>query len=377
MLSKLLHPLGSDLKNEFIPDKPRITYHDFMKKKIHLNTCKIPELKGILKSYKLKLSGSKSELIQRIENYFIKCSQIILIQKIFRGYIVKLCFKLRGEAYKDRKKCVNDSDFYTLEPIHEIPYEYLFTFTAGKFTYGCNIISLIHLIKNKTLVKNPYNRENISIEVIQNILKLYNLIQILYGYPSDTPIINPKSLLAIHVNINDNQRIRESMMPSSIVTNVHSVISNEIYLERQNKLRTMREKPILMRIRELFMEIDQLGNYTDYEWFLNLERRDYIRLYRTLHDIWSFRGHLSREMKCLICIVDDPFHELHRERVYVSDATMEVIREMCLKIFEHMVYCGVDDEYRKIGTLHALSALTIVSTGARNALPWLYESLYG
>jgi hypothetical protein len=42
-----------------------------------------------------------------------------------------------------------------------------------------------------------------------------------------------------------------------------------------------------------------------------------------------------------------------------------------------MVYCGIDDEYRKIGTLHALTALTIVSNGARNSLPWLYESLYG
>jgi hypothetical protein len=233
------------------------------------------------------------------------------------------------------------------------------------------------LIKNKTLVKNPYNRENISIEVIQTIFKLYTLIKIIYGFPSDAPVINTNSLLAIHTNINDNQRIRETMIPTAIVTNTHSNISNEVFADRQSKLRTMRAKPLIQRVRELFMEIDQLGNYTQSEWFFNLERRDYIRLYRTLHDIWTFRGHLSREMKCLICIVDDPFHELHRERIYVNDATIEVIREMCLKIFEHMVYCGVDDEYRKIGTLHALSALTIVSSGARNSLPWLYESLYG
>ena len=377
MFSKHLYPLGHNCKNEFLPDNPSITYHDFIKKKIELKKFKIPELKVILKSHHMKISGSKQVLIDRLEDYFSKCSRIVLIQKTFRRYIVKLSLSLRGEGFKDRTKCVNDSDFYSLEPLYEIPHEYLFTFTSGKFTYGCNIISLLHLIKNKTLVKNPYNRENIAIEVIQDIFKLYGLIQILYGFPSDAPVINTKSLLAIHTNINDNQRIRESMTPSSIITNTHSVISNELFLERQNKLRTMRAKPILTRIRELFMEIDQLGNYTQYEWFLNLERRDYIRLYRTLHDIWSFRGHLSREMKCLICIVDDPFHELHRERVYLNDATMEVIREMCLKIFEHMVYCGVDDEYRKIGTLHALSALTIVSTGARNALSWLYESLYG
>jgi hypothetical protein len=43
---------------------------------------------------------------------------------------------------------------------------------------------------------------------------------------------------------------------------------------------------------------------------------------------------------------------------------------------ENMVYCGVDDEYRKIGALHVLTALTGVSIGARTSMPWLYEALY-
>jgi hypothetical protein len=125
------------------------------------------------------------------------------------------------------------------------------------------------------------------------------------------------------------------------------------------------------------MEIDQLGNYTNYEWFYNLETREYIRLYRTIYDIWTYRGHLSREMKYKICVVEDPFHEIHRgERIYLHNAPIDTIREICLKIFEHMVYCGIDEEHRKIGTLHALSALTSVSANARESMPWLYESLY-
>jgi len=385
MLSKLLHPIGHEYKNEFIikelikvETKEIINYNDFYKKNIVLKKYKLPQLKDTAKFYKLRISGSKLELINRITELFLKCSQVVKIQKTFRRHIVKQSFILRGEGFKDKTKCVNESDFYSLEPIHEIPFEYFFSFKIDKFIYGCNIVSLIHLIKNKTLVKNPYNRENIPIEVIQNIFKLYNLISILYGLPKEAPIINVPSLLAIHTNINDNQRIRDNMMSRNLVVpNSHPSVSNEIFTERQQKLRTMREKPIMVRIHELFIEIDQLGNYTQADWFLNLERRDYIKLYRTIHDIWAFRGHLSREMKCLICIVDDPFHEVQRERVYLHDASIEVIREICLKIFEHMVYCGVDEEYRKIGTLHALSALTIVSVGARNSLPWLYESLYG
>jgi len=40
-----------------------------------------------------------------------------------------------------------------------------------------------------------------------------------------------------------------------------------------------------------------------------------------------------------------------------------------------MVYCGIDDEYKRIGALHVLTSLTSVSIGARESLPWLYDSL--
>ena len=51
------------------------------------------------------------------------------------------------------------------------------------------------------------------------------------------------------------------------------------------------------------------------------------------------------------------------------------IKFACLIVMENMVYSGIDEDHRKIGTFHALSALTIVSSGARLAMPWLYESL--
>ena len=40
-----------------------------------------------------------------------------------------------------------------------------------------------------------------------------------------------------------------------------------------------------------------------------------------------------------------------------------------------MVYTGVDVEYKTLGALHVLSVLTIVNYSAREAMPWLYESL--
>jgi len=128
-------------------------------------------------------------------------------------------------------------------------------------------------------------------------------------------------------------------------------------------------------MNEIFMEIDQLGNYTQSQWFSSLDRREYIRLFRMLYEIWMYRGRLTREIKMYICILGDPFQAIYRERIVFHEVSIDVIRDLCLKVMEYMVYCGIDDEYRKIGALHVLTALTYVSLEARSSLPWLYETL--
>jgi hypothetical protein len=54
---------------------------------------------------------------------------------------------------------------------------------------------------------------------------------------------------------------------------------------------------------------------------------------------------------------------------------MTQIQGACLTVFENMVFQGIDEDHRRIGTFHALSGLTIVSEGARQAMPWLYDSV--
>ena len=153
------------------------------------------------------------------------------------------------------------------------------------------------------------------------------------------------------------------------------MVPNEIIESRRLTLLNIRMKSVPERIRELFMEIDHLGNYTQSIWFSSLDRRNYIRLFRMLYEIWSYRGQLTREIKYAICILEDPFLSIYREYNNFQEGSIELLREICLKVMECMVYCGIDDEYRKIGTLHVLTALTTVSYGARSSLPWLYETL--
>ena len=385
MLSKLQYiSCNEDIKNTFVKIKKKhkqyigisLFFNEYSTKNIVLKKYKLNELKQIAKSNKLRISGTKTIIIERIQEYFNKCIKCVKIQKMYRGFIVRQSFKLRGEECKNHELCVNTSDFYSMEPLNEIPIEYLFTFKSNdnKIIFGCNIFSFLQFIHNKTDIKNPYNREYISIDVIQRFLKLYNLVKIIFVIPEDIPEINTKSIMMIQNNQNNYNNQNRNIYRPALQNDI--VVSNEIIMDRRNKLINMRTKPLLLRIQELFIEIDQLGNYTNYQWFVNLERRDYIRLYRILYDIWTYRGHLSRDMKFKICIFEDPFHEMQRERLHFHDGSIDILRELCLKAFENMVYCGIDNEYRKIGTLHALSALTVVSINARNEMMWLYESLY-
>lgn len=360
MLSTL-KTFNSDYSNTFIREENKkiITYVEYIKNKDVLKKCKVSELKQIAKYYKLPVSGTKPILIQRIENLFSNSYFSIKIQKIFRGYIARQSFKLRGAGFFHRTICVNESDFYSLEPLNEIPVEYFFTFSCGKFVYGCNIISLVHLIKSKSVITNPYNREVLKIDVVNTVIQLYSLIRIIFGLPDDAP-----SMKAVEKK------------PVQIINTNPFLIAFTVLENRAQKIAAIRLKSLEERINELFMEIDQLGNYTQSIWFSQLERRHYIRLFRTLYDIWNFRGQLSREVKVNICVLYDPFSEINRERLNWYNEDSNVLKDICLKIMENMVYCGVDDEYRKIGALHVLTALTNVSLEARQAMPWLFDTLY-
>ena len=126
MLSLEVKP--EEYKNEFVETKetPQIlTYESFKKNRKVLSTYKVPQLKQIAKYYRLGVSATKPVLINRIHEYFNKYEKILCIQKIFRGSLVRRCFKLKGDGFRNRSLCVNENDFYSLEPLSEISFKYL------------------------------------------------------------------------------------------------------------------------------------------------------------------------------------------------------------------------------------------------------------
>ena len=88
----------------------------------------VSQLKRINKRYKLKVSGTKQELVFRIYNYLKYSYYAVRIQKTFRGHIRRKLNRAHGPALFDRSISHNKTDFLTMDDIVNIPYSDFFSF---------------------------------------------------------------------------------------------------------------------------------------------------------------------------------------------------------------------------------------------------------
>lgn len=353
MLSKLLYPYSEELENKFIKDCHKdnsfidtVFNYKIYKKDKNLKQFKLNQLKDIAKYHKIPTTFTKKILIDKLETYFQKSILCEKIQKVFRGSLVRQSIKLRGPALKNHSICVNDTDFITLEPLNEIGAINFFSYKIDQHVYGCNVYSLAEYIKKNGVKNQPYNRSPFPDEVLSDFFTLWSILKIIYKFQED--VIKNDSILFLQNNIRSPE--------------------NELIVQLQN----IRNKSIETRIQEVFIEIDQLGNYTNSRWFSSLSEEQFCLFYRQLFNIWTSL-HLNTRSR--IFILGHPFvRNNHNENI---PHDIEYIKEACLFVLENFVHGGIDIEYRKIGTLHALSALTVASLHARNSMYWLYESLFG
>lgn len=359
------------------------TYNDYLQNKIQLRKYRIIHLKTIAKKLKLHITGNKNVLVRRIENYYLRTKLVIILQKWFRGNMVRKSIELRGPAIKNRNLCVNNNDGYTLEPIDEIPLERFYSYKDNKdFIYGFDVILLLISYKKKGKMINPFSREMISMKHVNDILKLEKIIKLYFPYILD----NEENEILKNANrhqphLSSNQHHQYHILNQNIVPNRHirfiettGIVDeitnmNEID-ELRRKMIFIRTKPINQRTEELFIEIDLLGNYTNSYWFSGLTITQLIRFFDCLYDIWNFRAHLNLDTKRKICQLYDPFLNYRPNNINALS-----INDTCITVMENMIYCGIDIEYRKLGALHVLSALTVVSIPARISMNWLYEAI--
>jgi hypothetical protein len=219
-----------------------------------------------------------------------------------------------------------------LEDITDIPYNQFISYIdEEKNTWGFNILSLYNLfLKSEKGVLNPYTRNKISVNILTNINNVIKLSKCLKIY-CDTKLQD---------------------------------ISNDF----TNK------KKIEMRTLELFQKIDDLGNYTNMKWFLDLNRQQIVRFIREMADIWFYRAQITDQIRRNIC---PPMGILFRNinLNYISNLSYLQVQKLALNIMEQLVNNGITRDFKVMGSYYVLSALTLVHNEAAESLPWLYQSV--
>lgn len=401
--------------DEALQDMNQFTYQAFFKNPVDIRKFTIPQLKRIAAFQKLHVSGKKTVLIDRILTFYHANVCAMHIQKIMRGFFVKRSLQLRGAAVKDRQICVNQSDFYTLEPLEEIsPFEFFSYTDSSNFTYGFNILSLVSLLKRKGRgTVNPYNRAKIPETIIGDVIRLYWYVAILhkdvipeqdlndsymnqylepikltpflrgyyYGFPAKMRKLRPLVPRSLELTVSPQNTVLDASAAAHIegdaaATAVHNIDLQIMHMEQmRRKIQELGARPIQERATELFMEIDQLGYYTDNHWFTDLSTNQMFQYYYQLNDIWRYQGMLSMQMKHRLSPLADPFQNVHtiRRHAMHEQITHEDILTECLQAMELLIYTAFDVEDRKLGAMLVLMGLTRVSIPCRQAISWLYD----
>jgi hypothetical protein len=318
---------------------------------IHSKKTLVKTLKEMLKKYHLKVSGDKSLLIQRMDQYFrlsvyaIKIQRLVQkrlskkidaikkIQKLIRCYIYKTIVSLRGPAYLKRKLCTNENDFLTGDTMQEVEWNQFFSFTDNEgFVFGFDILAICALINKCERGKdvlNPYNRKPIAGEVIQKLWRLVKLCNMTKMY---------------------------------VTTNIRKP--------------SAQPKSIQSRVTDIFMCFDSLG-YTNPNWFFELNNHMLCRFLRELSDIFFYRSQCSVEMRRQICPPSgDPFRNF--TQILYGEPNMynmDMLRNVVVTIMENMIFRALNDDAKMMGCSYVLCSFTLVNNNAAIALPWLYHSV--
>ena len=289
----------------------------------------VSQLKMMARYYKQKGSGNKGQLVGRIYNYLKYSNYAIVLQKLFRGHLRRKYNRLQGSATINRK-CVNTTDFLSLNDINKIPYAEFFSFKDNGQMFGFSAKSLHNLILKNETPTNPYTREKIPQNTLNNFNKFLKYSKLLKEN--------------ITIKLDDN-------------------------LENMSLTKRVSLKAI-----NIFYKIDTFGHVTNAHWFLDLNKDHSIRLLRELTDIWEYRAQLSQVIKRSICPPHgNPFMGINVNHLITQNITL--LKMNILNIFESLISKSPNREMQTLGAYYILSAITLVSQSAAEALPWLYESV--
>jgi len=262
---------------------------------------------------------------------FVKAEKYEHIYRMIQSKFRLRRLLLHGPCYYKKELVNNETDFFTLDNILEIPQKFFFSFLdTNGFYYAFDIRSLNKLLKNNNQKKqyiNPYSTK----PLIDNV------------------IIRMKRLIKYLENQN----------------NVVLEIEDDLTPEQKRKDEIIR----------IFSLIDNFGYQTNVEWLSTMTIKELKKLYRMMEDIWNYRCDLTIEAKMDIIPLENVVPLFYLSVDYLSSLTnYDTILSIILTVFERLVSDSQQLSSRSLGALYVLTGIASVSIDAGIVYPDLVQS---
>lgn len=273
------------------------------------------DLKTLKKTFEkygipIKLRKSKKDLFNILFCFFKSINECDISQ------LIKIQRWIRNMNLIRRIKCKNEDDFYTGEDKFETSLKsvYIIRDTSGLY-YWFDVETFGNLCKTGgSEIKNPYSRNEIDKYYIERFNKKYNIML----FTTDDG------------DMNEEQKFRNRMLM-------------------------------------IFQQFDMLDNYTDFNWFANLDIIMLKKMYAICEDIWNYRAQLTIESKKNIVYGGLAF--THHPSTINNWFDKKAIQNVMLYNFEKLITQGSTEDDKKLGAMLILTALVEVSPDAAFAMP--------
>ena len=307
--------------------------------RMRFHTTRIKDIQYTLHQYgqttctgpKTELWHALLELYGSVFPYLGHVPLIVRMQNAFRTRLMKRVDLLQGPSRNTLSTCVNKEEVLSLENIDTIPAIHLFTYRESDgFLYAFDIRTIRILLEKKA--NNPYTRKPFPEEVLVRSHELIRLLEIM------------------KVNTHQDTELDKSCITPHI------------------KMR--------LRTTKAFQDMDELDQYTNIDWFLDLSSPQLVQFYKEAEDIWNYRLNLTDEVKKAIVPPNGKvFHMSPKFILTIKDRLR--LQNICLDFIETLIHSAESRSDRVNGCIYVLLGLVIVNPRAAEALPAYYTMVTG
>lgn len=306
-------------------------------------------------------------LFETLLNVNCNLNKIIKLQKWIKKSLTKFKTKLHGPALdlNNRKLCVNDSDFVSLDDLKDISESEFISFKDDTgFIYGFHIDSITELIfKSDENYYEHFKKHTANLcyrQFIKILFNHYNKIKVFNPYTRFTiDGVIKQNIIRLYArktyNISHNTNAMQNLQNPQNLQNHSNVIDTKIVIRN--------------KCFSIFQKIDMLGYFTDTSWLLDEHIKNIKIFYKKLASLWNFEFGLNNTARFKIARQHNLFVNLHD--IMISRADKYSILDKILDTLNILVSNGESDGDKNTGCILVLYGLAFINHRCIQANPWL------